>query len=174
MPLWRRLDHIQYDIDQIKWEYEQTKNVESWYDSIGGSKQLALQSYKGDPTPYKSGCGSMKHQPGMTEYDYYIINSAFNNGIFSRIIAPYFRARFMTMIKHSTYSVHKDKSPRLHLAIDTHPHAYFFWPDTKEIVHIPADGYVYWVDTTENHTFVNAGPDRTHLVMVDRSFYAMG
>ena len=71
------------------------------------------------------------------------------------------------MVMHSTYSVHQDKAPRLHLALDTHPNAYFFWPEHKEFVHIPADGFVYWVDTTKPHTFVNAGPDRTHLVMVE-------
>jgi hypothetical protein len=87
--------------------------------------------------------------------------------VFEDIIEPYCRARFMTMVMHSTYSVHQDKAPRLHLAIDTHEDAYFFWPKHKEFVHIPADGYLYEVDTTQPHTFVNAGPDRTHLVMVE-------
>ena len=71
------------------------------------------------------------------------------------------------MVMHTTYSVHADKAPRLHLAIVTHDDAYFFWPEHKVFVNIPSDGYVYWIDTTEKHTFVNAGPDRVHLVMVE-------
>ena len=171
--LYRKTD-IQYDIEQVKWEYDNLflhRNTPDWYESEGGGgTQLCLQSYNNDTDPYTNGCGSMSRFPDRTEYKYDTLNPIFKNTVFENIIKGHFRARFMKMIMHTTYSVHADKAPRLHLAIDTHDDAYFFWPKHQKFekfVHIPADGYVYWIDTTEKHTFVNAGPDRTHLVMVE-------
>ena len=43
------------------------------------------------------------------------------------------------------------------------------FPTLNEIIHIPADGFVYEVDTTIPHSFVNCGEDRTHLVISKRS-----
>ena len=169
--LFKKTD-IQYDIEQVKWEYDNLfSNISGYppnrYESEGGGTQLCLQSYTDDDNPYTNGCGSMSRFPERTENGYHRLNPIFKGTIFESIIEAYSRARFLTMVMHSTYSVHQDKASRLHLAIDTHPNAYFFWPDQKEFVHIPADGYLYWVDTTLPHTFVNAGPDRTHLVMVE-------
>ena len=79
------------------------------------------------------------------------------------------RSRIMEMNSYTTYSVHKDKSPRYHLALTTNPNAYFIFPTLNEIMHIPADGCLYEVDTTKPHSFVNCGPDRTHLVISKRS-----
>ena len=168
--LYRKTD-IQYDIEQVKWEYDNLflhRNTPDWYESEGGGgTQLCLQSYNNDTDPYTNGCGSMSRFPDRTEYMYNTLNPIFKNTVFEDIAKSHFRARFMKMIMHTTYSVHADKAPRLHLAIDTHDDAYFFWPEHKEFVHIPLDGYMYWIDTTEKHTFVNAGPDRVHLVMVE-------
>ena len=172
--LFKKTD-IQYDIDQVKLEYDNITFPER-YESQGGGTQLCLQSYADkmnymdgyiDSYPYTNGCGSMSRFPDREEQGYSQLNPIFDNTIFKDIVEGHFRARFLTMVMHSTYSVHQDKAPRLHLAIDTHPHAYFFWPKQKEFFHIPDDGFVYWVDTTQPHTFVNAGPDRTHLVMVE-------
>jgi len=170
---------IQYDIEHVLLEYETLfwhTTSEEWYESEGGGTQLCIQSYADrrnyvdgyiDSHPYTNGCGSMSRFPDREEQGYNQLNTVFKDTIFQDIVEGHFRARFMTMVMHSTYSVHQDKAPRLHLALDTHPNAYFFWPEHKEFVHIPADGFVYWVDTTKPHTFVNAGPDRTHLVMVE-------
>jgi hypothetical protein len=169
--MYRRTD-IQYDIDHVKWEFDNLSFPE-WYESEGGGSQLCLQSYTDtivqfgrEDNPYTNGCGKMSRFPDRIEGGYHVTNPLFKNTVFEGIIKPYCRARFMTMVMHSTYSVHQDRAPRLHLALDTHPHAYFFWPEHKEFFHIPADGYLYEVDTTQPHTFVNAGPDRTHLVML--------
>lgn len=169
--MYKRTD-IQYDIEQVKWEYDNLffntrYHPPNWYESKDGGTQLCLQSYTDDDNPYTNGCGSMSRFPDRTENGYHRLNPIFKGTIFETIIETYSRARFMTMVMHSTYSVHQDKRPRLHLAIDTHEDAYFFWPKHKEFIHIPSDGYLYEVDTTQPHTFVNAGPDRTHLVMVE-------
>ena len=166
--LHKRTD-LQYDIEQVKWEYNSLlySSWPVWYESEGGGTQMCLQSYVDDSHPFTNGCGSMKRFPSRTEKGYSILNSVFKNTIFQKITEGHYGSRFMTMMMHSTYSVHQDTAPRLHLAIHTHPHAYFFWPEHKEFLHIPADGRLYWVDTTQPHTFVNAGPNRTHLVMVE-------
>ena len=79
-------------------------------------------------------------------------------------------------------SVHIDPTKKSHLALNTNPNAYFIFPKNPieqtateainipgEIIHIPADGYVYTVDTTKPHMFVNAGEgSRTHLIMSHR------
>ena len=165
-----RKTNIQYDIEQVKWEYDNLflhRNTPDWYESEGGGTQLCIQSYNDATDPYTEGCGSMSRFHDRTEFMYSTLNPIFKNTVFEDITKEHFRARFMKMVMHTTYSVHADKAPRLHLAIDTHDDAYFFWPEHKEFVHIPLDGYMYWIDTTEKHTFVNAGPDRTHLVMVE-------
>ncbi|HIG57776.1 MAG TPA: hypothetical protein EYQ21_00020 [Flavobacteriales bacterium] len=160
----------QYDIAQIKWELDSLTEILDWYRSAGDhSEQVCLQSIKGDSDPYKNGCGSISRFPDRREDDYTLINDKFKGTIFEGLVAPYVRSRLMWMSDHSTYSVHQDKSPRYHLAINTHEHAYFFWPESKKLLHIPADGYMYRVDTTLPHTFINCGPARTHLVCVEPS-----
>ena len=42
---------------------------------------------------------------------------------------------------------------------------WIIFPTLNEIIHIPDDGYLYEVDTTILHSFVNCGPDRTHLII---------
>ena len=169
--MWIKLK-TQYDIDQLKWEYENLTELLEWYYSAGDhSQQLCLQSIKGDSDPYKNGCGSMKRFPDRQEDDYIVINDKIKGTIFANIISTWVRSRFMTMGTNSTYSVHSDKAPRFHLAIDTHEHAYFFWPESEKIFHIPADGHVYWIDTRIPHTFINCGQPRTHLVGVESPLY---
>ena len=118
--LHRRTD-LQYDIEQVKWEYNSLlySSWPVWYESEGGGTQMCLQSYVDDSHPFTNGCGSMKRFPSRTEKGYSILNSVFKNTIFQKITEGHYRSRFMTMVMHSTYSVHQDTAPRLHLAIHT-------------------------------------------------------
>ena len=106
----------------------------------------------------------------MIQSDYIILNDIYKDTVFADVIRDMHgeRSRIMHMQPHTTYSVHKDKSPRYHLALITNPNAYFIFPTLNEIVHIPADGYVYEVDTTILHSFVNCGKERDHLVMAKK------
>jgi hypothetical protein len=103
----------------------------------------------------------------MTQSDYIILNDIYEGTVFADVIRDMHgeRSRIMHMQPRTSYFVHQDKTPRYHLALITNPNAYFIFPTLNEIVHIPADGYVYEVDTTILHSFVNCGPDRTHLVI---------
>ncbi len=144
-----------------------------WEVSGDGSTQSCLQrnansEYKNDP--YTDGAGSFRNTDKV-EADYNILNEMYRGTVFEEVIRDVngVRARLMTKKMHTTYSVHSDKSPRYHLALVTNPNAYFIFPTLNEIMHIPADGYVYEVDTTIPHSFANCGPDRTHLVISKRS-----
>jgi hypothetical protein len=171
MPLVSRTNQI-YDLGQLRWEMSHLKI--SWKSDADGSQQTALQ-HRGDGS-YEDACGSLKDRPDVSERDFSHMLPLYEGTTFSQIIEDFgaVRSRLMRKNMHTTYSVHKDKAKRYHLALDTHEHAYFIFPkkgliqDRKEIFHIPADGYVYEVNTTVAHTVANCGPDRTHLVMVKK------
>ena len=161
-----------YDLEQLLWEYETIKQNVPWHISEDGSLQTALQ-HSGDGS-HTDGCGSFKERPEVSERDYSIILPEYKGTLFEQIIKDNNAVRTRIMVKsmHTTYSMHKDKAKRYHLALYTHKDAFFIFPkrgliqDRKEIFRIPADGCVYEVDTTKMHTVANCGPDRTHLVMV--------
>ena len=76
-----------------------------------------------------------------------------------------YRSRLMMLPDKRNYSWHIDYSPRLHIPLITNDSCFFIIEDKK--IHLPADGGVYWVDTTKWHTFVNANRHpfmRYHIV----------
>jgi hypothetical protein len=77
-----------------------------------------------------------------------------------------YRTRIMTMEGRRCYSIHKDDNPRLHIALKTSGQARFIFTNPPEIIHIPADGHVWWVDTRNEHTAINGSIEpRVHLLM---------
>jgi len=145
----------QYDIEKILMEIE-SLDIQS--------DQISLQSPDGT---YTSGTGGIKKMvsEGFSETDFDNIN-ILKNWETARFIADLnlYRTRVMIMGPKTCYSWHKDPSPRVHLALETHE--YCFFVENKEIVHIPADGYPYLIDTTKYHTAMNCTLDtkRIHLV----------
>jgi hypothetical protein len=80
---------------------------------------------------------------------------------------PVYRTRIMLAREKSSYSIHRDYSPRLHLPLVTNPQALFLFTEPASLHHMPADGTTYWVDTRRQHTFINGSTeDRLHLVMI--------
>lgn len=78
---------------------------------------------------------------------------------------PIYRTRIMVMRPKTAYSVHFDSSPRIHLPVTTNKHCFFIFKDPAELIHMPADGSSYAVDTRETHSFMNGGDDiRIHIV----------
>jgi len=169
----RKTNHC-YDLDSCLVSLEHIQNQlgdDMWEKSGDGSTQTCLQrNYKSNYDPYTDGAGSFRGT-SKTETDYNNLNEIYGGTIFDRIIQDVngVRSRLMTKKMHTTYSVHQDKTPRYHLALITNPNAYFIFPTLNQIIHIPADGCLYEVDTTIPHSFVNCGPDRTHLVVSKRS-----
>ena len=76
-------------------------------------------------------------------------------------------AKLMKLNPKSCYSIHEDPDARYHIAILTNPKAKFVFTKKEKLFHIPADEHLYWVDTREEHTFINGSLDssRLHLIM---------
>jgi len=73
--------------------------------------------------------------------------------------------RIMKVPTFGAYVAHKDCAPRYHMAIETNKHCFFIYTESRKMIHIPCDGHIYELDTTQEHSFVNLGKtDRTHLV----------
>jgi len=158
-----------YDLDKclVEWDHIRLSAELRWMSSGDGSPQTCLQR---NPSilsnPYTDGTGSFRGTDKV-ELDYSMLNEIYEGTVFEDVIRDLtgVRSRIMTKKMHTTYSVHFDPAPRYHLALITNPNAYFIFPTLNEIMHIPADGCLYEVDTTILHSFVNCGEDRTHLVI---------
>jgi hypothetical protein len=101
-----------------------------------------------------------------------VIPEALENSLISKYLKKYsaFRSRIMKMNPYSCYPVHVDFSTRIHIPLVTNKDAWMIWPEFNECYQLQP-GYVYWVDTTKRHTFVNAGTtERFHLVMPSTLF----
>ncbi len=84
---------------------------------------------------------------------------------FASLPLKVYRSRLMVMYPRTCYSIHADRTPRVHIAIDTHPQARFVFTDPPILAHIPSDGRVWWVDTTLEHTAINSSlKPRIHFV----------
>lgn len=167
----------------VEWELIQLRVGDALYDNdelegtgiYGQRRQTCIQrSNKSVVNPYTDGAGEHREKKDRIikdQSEYTVLNEVYEGTVFADIIQDVNgeRARIMHMNSCTAYSVHKDQAPRYHLALITNPNAYFIFPTLNEIMHIPADGFLYEVDTTILHSFVNCGPDRTHLVISKRS-----
>jgi len=168
-----------YDIDRVLLEWEYLSEKVKWYRKAG--PQTALQYVEGNTCPYTDPCGSWTYRlmngegtmlatprtPVKTEHDIAKTVPDYEGTIFEEIMNDWdaYRMRVLCRKKQTTYTVHTDVTPfRYHLALITNPDAYVVYPTHKKLFQIPADGYVYRMNTTEPHTVMNCGPDRYHLV----------
>ena len=80
------------------------------------------------------------------------------------------RFRIMIMDGPKCYTIHRDLTKRYHYVLETNANCIFLFPGLKLQFHLPADGILYKVDTTNKHTFVNGSKERRiHLVIDDIS-----
>jgi hypothetical protein len=139
-------------IDDIKWDFNE-------------SRQLSLQTNGEDD--WNSSIGS---RPGEAEEQWNIIHpqlaGTWWEDFFNSLPVKVYRSRLMVMQPRTCYSIHSDANPRLHIAITTNPQARFIFTRPPQIIHLPADGKIWWVDTREEHTALNGSMEnRIHLVM---------
>ena len=158
------------------YQYDLAALLEEWKDIQYGlgpddwhnGNQTCLQYSSACADIFTEGCGSIARAGGRVESDFSILNPVYRGSMFETIIDDMqgVRSRIMVLPKRHCYSIHADRTSRLHLAMETNSDALFFWPENLIMEHIPADGDVYWTATTERHTFMNCGPEqRVHLVM---------
>jgi hypothetical protein len=75
------------------------------------------------------------------------------------------RIRLMRVRPRTCYSVHNDTSARIHIPLVTNEMALMIFPEQRHVVHFPADGGIWFTDTTLKHTAMNGGmATRVHFV----------
>jgi len=150
----------------------------------GHQAQFAIQSRPNSNQPYYESCGPQpmlnKEYDGytLTEGSYSVINDMFENTYFEEIIHMFpfevCRVRFLRLSSKACYRFHRDMTYKFHIPIITNPSNMMIWPEQthRHIVHLPADGHVYFTETAIPHTALNGGSDyRYHIVvssMVER------
>ena len=77
---------------------------------------------------------------------------------------PFGRMRLMKLTGKTCMSLHSDLEKRIHIPIVTNEDCLMIVDD--EVIHMPADGNAYLVDTTKRHTALNSNQDfdRIHLM----------
>ena len=87
---------------------------------------------------------------------------------------PVCRVRFVRLSSKACYRFHRDMTYKFHIPLVTNPSNVMIWPEQSHriIVHMPADGHIYFTETAISHTALNGGQDyRYHIVvssMVER------
>ncbi len=107
----------------------------------------------------------------LDEFKFVDIHPDLKNTVFDEYIKSFpfkiYRTRIMVLEPFGSYSLHKDPTPRIHTPILTHSKTAFLFPQNNYMYHMPADGSIYWTDTTKEHTFVNySDQHRIHIVSV--------
>ena len=144
----------------------------------GHQAQFAIQSRPKSNNPYHESCGPQpalnKDDPSnnLTEGSFSEITDMFKGTYFEKIIQMFpfsvYRARFLRVSSKACYRFHRDMTYKFHIPIITTPSNMFIWPEQshRHIVHLPANGSVYYTDTAIPHTFMNGGTNyRYHIVL---------
>lgn len=144
-------------------EYFKLENSIQWLTNETGGRQCGLQYAEGED-PFTSATGSIKKE--VDEQNFNLLNPLFQGTLFEGIIEKYslYRTRLMWAGPKSCYTLHKDKTVRLHIPLITNDQCLFVFPEDSKFVQLPA-GYVHVVDTTRTHSFCNFSTmPRLHLV----------
>jgi len=160
---------MRLDLDKIKEELELVQN-EFYYD-----EQICLQGVEDIPDPF-FGCGAIKigtsppygpwkkeTWPGYREKDFTHPNFdlPYINSILEELNMC--RTRVLILKPKQCYSIHTDRSKRIHIPVVTNENCWIIL--NREVIHLPANGNYYEIDTTQEHTAVNGSwENRIHLV----------
>ena len=151
------------DIEPVKDSYFNLESKIKWnsYSLSTSNRQTSIQFKLGED-PFLSACGTITG----TDNVYTQLNPLFKDTIFEELVKKYnlVRTRLMWAETRSCYSIHKDKTKRVHIPLITNPHCMFLFPEHKDLIFLK-EGSVYLVDTTNTHTFCNFSNERRlHLV----------
>lgn len=105
----------------------------------------------------------------IPQSDFKIFNPRLRGGYLEQVwkTFPYKvgRVRIMMLTKKHSYSLHRDAEPRFHIAVHTKPDCYLIYKDHPKWYHVPADGYLYRVESDHPHSAMNCSDElRTHIV----------
>ncbi len=133
--------------NHISLQYDQLTNDTSW-----------LNAYGEDKTRRERFFNQLQPQLKGTEIDSMFECLGFNMS----------RTRIFALSPNTVgYTVHRDTTARIHIPIVTDESARFYSYEPFEQISdfMPADGSIYYVDTTRHHTFKNlSNITRIHIV----------
>ena len=141
------------DLDKIK---KELKLLPSFYE------QICLQGCGDSSDPF-FGCGVPSSFKPYKELDFIYPN--FNLSYINSILEKFnmYRTRVLVLKPKVCYTIHRDLSKRIHIPVVTNENCWLIVD--KEIMHLPADGNYYEIDTTQEHTALNGSwEDRIHIV----------
>lgn len=140
------------DIKKILLELEQLPE----YDT-----QIGLQTVPGIKDPFYATGRITEKNHKETDFTDNLFDLPYTNSILKE--NNVYRARVMKMKPKTCYTYHQDWTKRLHIPLITNEHCFLIVD--KEVMHLPADGSIYIIDTTKFHTAVNASlQERIHIV----------
>lgn len=133
--------------------------------------QIAIQNNELNVNNHRAGIGKSSAKTPEWEQGFCHLQPEYKDTAIAEYLdwlkVPTYRTRIMLSRPKTCYSIHNDYSPRLHLPLVTNDQCYFLFTNPEKMIHIPADGKTYWVDTREYHTFLNGSiSNRLHLVMI--------
>jgi hypothetical protein len=74
------------------------------------------------------------------------------------------QARLLVLDSAESYTAHADPDDRIQLAIITNPYSFLVDLSSNQLHHLPADGQLWYMDTSKIHVAANWGPrTRIHL-----------
>ena len=141
------------DLDIIK---KELKLLPSFYE------QICLQGCGDSSDPF-FGCGVPSSFKPYKELNFIYPN--FNLSYINSILEKFnmYRTRVLVLKPKVCYTIHRDLSKRIHIPVVTNENCWLIVD--KEIMHLPADGNYYEIDTTQEHTALNGSwEDRIHIV----------
>ena len=140
------------DIERILLELEQLPE----YDT-----QIGLQTVPGITDPFYATGRITDKEHKETDFTEFLFDLPYTNSILKE--NKVYRARVMRMKSKTCYTYHQDYSKRLHIPLITNESCFLIVD--KEVMHLPADGSIYIIDTTKYHTAVNASlEERIHII----------
>lgn len=135
------------EYNHISLQYDKLTNDTSWLNARGEQNSIREEFFNNLQPSLKN-----------TEIDRFL----------KKIKIPITRTRIFSLDPFSNgYIKHRDRTPRIHVPIVTHEFArfYSYEPEEKRCDFMPADGTIYFVDTTKMHTFKNlSNIQRIHIV----------
>lgn len=170
------------DGDRLTNEFEsllpEIENIGWWSTGTQHQYQFAVQSLLNSENPYHESCGPQPtlnkndSENPLTEGSFNVLNDLFAGTYFEEILSMFpievTRVRILKLNPKCCYRFHRDMTYKFHIPLITNPSNMFIFPEQyhKHILHLPADGHVYYVDTSVPHTFLNGGnEERYHIVL---------
>jgi|TARA_Y100000310_G_scaffold247539_1_gene253148 hypothetical protein len=169
------LTFIKFDIEKLRAAYQDLTEVVPY--SVGMVNGILLTKMVNEPSGDPRGIFWITNKEGAEEQReqkvdenlYTELRPEIKNTYFEKVynkLSKHFvlgRVRILLLKPRKCLSFHRDPEPRLHIPIISQPGALMVVEDF--CTHMPADGSVYYMNTTKYHSALNGSEEnRIHLV----------